>query len=509
VDFEGGLNSCMRQIRAALGDEASTPRYVQTLPKRGYRFLAPVGESRPAQQAAAARAAAGRRPGPAASVALAALAAAGFALFSAARRPPERLRVAVLPFESLGSPPGEEGSLGDGLTEELISALGRTRPQRVAVLGRASTRSLKGSTAPASRVARDLGVDYVVSGSVRREGIRVRVTATLLAGRDGSQQWTESYDRELSSVLDLQRLVALDITRSLTRELSPRPETPASGGDTAAVEAYLRGRHLLARGTDEELRRALELFGEARARDPGDARACAAEAEALYLMGAYGLLPPAEASRRGSDAALAALVRDPELAEAHAILGRIRHRFDKDLPGAQVALERALAINPSSAAAHQWNAHQLDEAGRPREALAAIRHAHELDPRSLGISADLASLLHAAGRRAEAEARFRETLELDPAFTKARYLRGLAYEREGRHGEALAEFRRARSADPRTPKFLAALGRAQSRLGDAAAALGSLTELRSLATTRYVSADLLDGLAELVERPRAAARSAR
>jgi TolB-like protein/DNA-binding winged helix-turn-helix (wHTH) protein len=521
----------VRELRRALGDETRAPRYIETIPRRGYRLLAPVAELPETAGAATARTgaevaeapdqptgvtlaaeAAGPAPGllPAAAAPIAARprtpllprraprlaavgAAAALALFAAlslaaawwlgARRPagsagqagrhgPEPVRLAVLPLANLSGDAGQE-YFADGLTEELISRLGSLRPGRLAIVGRTSVMALKGHAGDAAEIGRRLGVAYLLEGGVRRDGERARVTVRLVRAADGTTLWSERQDVELRRTLEAESAIAERVARGLASELlapsrpAPRPALAAAGtvgaagpavADPDAHDLELRGRYLLARAASAAtLDRAAAELRAAADRDPGAASPRSGLADCYHLMAVMGLRPPADVYPRAEAAALDALERDPDSAEARTVLGSIRFRYHWDYAGAERELRRALAANPSFAPAHHDYAWLLVALGRMHEGIAEIREAQRLEPLSLRASADLGWVLYRAGRPDEAVAAMRRLLDVEPGFTAARDCLERALARRGSDTESLAVAREGLRRAGAPPAEIAAL----------------------------------------------------
>ncbi len=437
VDFGQALNFSVRQMRAALGDSSGSPRYVETLPRRGYRFLAPVewldhpappaATSPPAFAASSREEAARQDAAPArrrralvpllAAVAVLAAAAAGLVAFALRGSPPfagprpDRALLAVLPFEDLSGRPWWT----DGLTEELITQLGKADPERLGVIARTSAMRYKGSRAPVGRIARELGVDYLLAGSVRRSGQRLRITAQLITASDQTQLWAESYDRTAADVLAVQADVARRVTRALSLKLAGGVAPPAATPSGAAREAYLQGRYLLSKPTAAERTKSLAFFRRALAEDPDYAAAWTGVAGALMALPR----PPRETVPRAREAARRALALEPDLAEAHYRLGEIHLNFDWDWPAAGWEYARAIELDPGFAAARHAYAAYFSLLGRHDEALAQMAKARELDPVSANVRGDVGWYRFFARRYGEAATACRQTLELEPRDVNA------------------------------------------------------------------------------------------
>lgn len=496
------------ELRRALGDDARRPGCIETVAKRGYRLVVPV---EPVGEAALPPAALGRdettsgvsptsaapeplRPGSAAGsseaapsrveapsdtafrgrrlvsvlvLLLAAVAVLGFALL--ARRGDDaspaggerRVRLAVLPLENLSGDPSQD-YFADGLTEELIARLGSLQPEALGVIGRGSVMSFKGSGRDPARIAQDLGVDYLLEGSVRREGERVRVTARLLQASDRTAVWTMRQDMSLWGTLHLQSRVAERVARELALELLPARRAAlerAAAATPAAHDAYLRGRYLLNQGRPGSVRRSLDPFTRAVTLDPSSAAAWGGLADAHHLLAMSGGERPADGYSRAEAAARRALALDPGAADVRATLGSILFRFHRDFQAAEAEFRRALADHPGSATAHHDYAWFLVSLGRFDEGLAEIRAARVLDPLSPRASADVGWVLYRARRHGEAITEMRRVLELEPDWLGARHCLERALAHLGRLEEARAEAReslRLERAEPAEAEELTA-----------------------------------------------------
>jgi TolB-like protein/DNA-binding winged helix-turn-helix (wHTH) protein/Tfp pilus assembly protein PilF len=398
VDFDQSLNSCITQLRAALGDDAGAPRFIETVPRHGYRFVGRL-EAKPRP----------RTRLPLLALAGAIAIAAGAGLLLDRFLPSGRAMLLVRPFANLS---GDASSdfLAEGLTEELITRAASLDPDSLGVYARASALRFRED---------ELDFDYVLEGSFRREGDGLRVTARLADAR-GRSIWTQTYDRSRDEVLEVQSDVATKIARALLPGSIPPPrEYEGSTKSMAAHEAYLEGRHHLAKMTLPGLRRAAEAFERATALDPGYARAWAGLADAYNLQSWFGGLTPDESARRGREAAEKALALSPELAEAHDALGFVSFYYEYDFAEAESRFRKAIELSPGLAMTHYWYAGLLSATGRHDEAIARIRAAQELDPLSPLINADAGWYYFYAGRYGEAMRECRRILALDPDYSWA------------------------------------------------------------------------------------------
>ena len=509
VDFERGLNFCISQVRAALGDSADAPVYIQTLPRRGYRFVAPVRHVRGSQvqvqgsQVQVQGSDPGQTPsmgrlrvaGPtAAGIAFLAFLAAGAAFLASRTTPPPpttapgRTTIAVLPLDDLtGDPP--PSWFADGLTEELIAQLGRVSPDRLAVIARTSALTYRDSNKSIAQIGRELAVSHLLEGSVRREGERLRITLQLVAAADQTPIWSETFDRTARGTLTLQSEVATQVARALALELLPASWTSEAWTATRVPEArdaYLRGRYFWNRGLPADFRAALDEFGEAARLDPSFAAARAAQAETYHRLAMFGQMRPAEAYARAADAAHDAVRLDPNLAEAQAAEGVVRLWADWNPAAAAASFERAVSLNPSDAAAHHDYAWALAALERFDEAVSHITRAREIDPLSPRASSDIGWLHLHIRRPTDAVRACRQTLALDPDSVEAQQCLERAHLQRGEITEALAAARAAATHARRAvPAALDQDGPPESRL--TSLWRERLDRIRDVAAERYVS----------------------
>ncbi len=422
VDFERGLNYCILQIRRALGDDARAPRFVETLPRRGYRFVAPVetlGEkTRPARR--------WRRT----LVFIAALAialAAGIFLGGRAghrplsSEPSERVMLAVLPFKNLSGEP-QQDYFSDGFTEEMIAQLGGLDPERLGVIARTSIERYKDTLLDVAVISAELGVEFLLEGSVRRDSENVRITAQLIRADDQTHLWAQSYDRNQWGALVVQREVAKAIAEALQLELLPEGRSlPDRAGShhPDAHDAYLRARYLQHKADLAELQRSVELFQRAIELDPEFALPHAGLAESYHHLVMVGGAEPRRAYPLAKVSARAALALDPSLAEGHLAAALAAFWHDWDRAAAERSLRRALELNPSFAEAHHDLGWVLIADGRPDAGLEHLQRARELAPLSPTIQVDAGWALIQARRFDHAIRQCARTLELEPGLTQA------------------------------------------------------------------------------------------
>ena len=462
VDYDHGLNKAVSKIREALGDSAESPRFVETVARRGYRFLADVtvvidgsaprepdpSPPPPAPEAAPpARPVIGRRHGLFASIGLIVLlAAALLAWLSTSHQGAQTIHsLAVLPLVDTSEDPSQD-FFADGMTGELITELGKVDALRV--ISRTSAMTYKGAHKSLATIARELNVDAVIEGSVMRAGERVRITAQLIHASDDSRVWADSYEGDVRDALTLQvrvaRAVAGQVRATLNHGERAALDKPRSI-DPLAYENYLKGRYFLNKRTGDGLSAAIRYFRQAIEIDRNYAEAHSGLADAYALAGdwEYGVLSTTEAFSKATAAASKALELDGTLGEAHTSLAFALDLYGWDWDVAASEYEAAIRLNPSYATAHHWYAWHLMLTGKTSEALQQFSQAQSLDPLSLIIGADIADALCINHDFDAAVAQSRKTLELDPRFAVGHYELGQALVQRGSFDEAIAEFRKA------------------------------------------------------------------
>jgi TolB-like protein/DNA-binding winged helix-turn-helix (wHTH) protein/Tfp pilus assembly protein PilF len=498
VDYELALKKAVNRLREVLGDSAENPHFIETVPRRGYRFLGTIEAAKPSGAEAAAPATPTRRKFSwplTGSLALALVAALVLA-FNAdklrtrifAKTHSNEIRsIAVLPLENLSKDPNQD-YFSDGITDALTTELAQIGSLRV--ISRTSAMHFKGTRETLPEIGRELNVDAVVEGSITRSENRVRITAQLIEAPSDRHLWAKSYERDLKDILTLQDEVARDIAGEIRVKLSPEERTRLATVrpiDPVAHEAYLKGRYYLNKRTEEGFRRAIEYFDEATQKDPNYALGHSGLADSYILLGEYSLVPPKEAFTKAREAAAKALQLDDTLAEAHNALAAVKVDYDWDWPGAEREFRRAIELNPGYATAHQWYAEILSELGRHEEALAEIKRAQQLDPFSLIINAVSGDALRCAGQYDLAIKQLRQTLEIDPNFAHAYFHLGMTYLRKGAFVEAIAEFQKAVTLSPNVTDYKGGLGYAYARAGKRAEARKVLNVLKERSRQSYVS----------------------
>jgi len=506
-DFDQAVNIAIAKLRNAFGDSAENPRYIETLPKRGYRFIAEVSVVETDARTKRAEPVAGELPvvGPGHRVEGAGLAvapkhrprlthgvipvlvlvlilAALAVWFLRARGPaPTGIRsLVVLPLENLSGDASQD-YFADGMTDELITDLAQISALRV--ISRTSAMVYKGARKPLPQIARELNVDAVVEGTVLRSGDQVRITAQLIQASDDKHLWAESYEGNLRDTLALQNKVAGAIAEQIRINLNPHEQAALKKArvvDPEAYESYLKGRYFWNKRTASALKVALAYFNQAIEEDPKYAQAYSGLADTYALLGdwQYAVMTPKEALPKAKAAALKALELDDSLSEAHNSLAFCLEGFDWDFEAAGKEFRRAIELNPGYATAHHWNAWHLSLVGRNSEAIAEMRKAENLDPLSLIINADLAELLLIAHLPDESIQQSNKTIEMDPNFALVHNQLAQAYLEKHMFGEAIAEIQKAIQLSGGSPTCTTNLARAYAASGKAAAAVGLLNDLK-------------------------------
>ena len=513
---ESNLAQHIFQLRKVLGDHGSGDAFIETMPRRGYRFTADVkrGESDSDDRGSSGV----PRKGPAlfdetrvrsrrktlwvTAAALVMLSACALGVYFLPRPPSHsgagKIMLAVLPFENLTGDP-QQDYFSDGLTEEMIAQLGNLEPNHLAVIARTSAMQYKDTHKDARQIGLELGVDFILEGSVRREGDRVRITAQLVRTKDQTHIWANSYDRNLHDILTLQNdvssAIAAEIRMSLTAQSGARLAS-ASPRDPDAYEAYLEGRYFWNKRSKAGYLKAIEYFGQAIARDPNYARAYAGLADAYALLGALPLaeIPRSEAMYKAKAAASTALQLDDTLAEAHTSLAFVRMHYDWDWPGARTEFEHALELDPNYATAHEWYAIWFTAQGQTDQALKQLGFAQKADPLSLVIRSDTSEVLGYARRYDDSKREAQGALELDPTFMLAYISLADAQMDEKDYPAAIKNLQQGLVTYDRNTWLLSRLGVAYALAGD-----GNQSEeiLQSLLTDVKGRGDLAFNIAQI------------
>ena len=503
VDFDHSLNSAIKKLREALGDQAENPRFIETLHRRGYRFIAPVdgngtsAASASVESALIKKAGAEPRPtrGPRVGIALGLgvavllLTLLGFAfeyLLSTKNATPQIRSLAVLPLQNL-SADREQEYFSDGLTDALITDLAQIRS--LEVISRTSSMQYKGTKKSMAEVARELKVDGVVEGTVQRSGDRVKITAQLIDATNDRHLWAQSFERSPSDVIQLQDDIAQSISAAIATVAQPERarlhrKRPV---DQEAYDNYLKGRYELNKRERVALARARDFFDRATVKDPDFGEGYAGLASCYLILGEYEVLPPAEAYPKARDAAARALQIDETLAEAHLVLAGVKRDYDWDFPAAEDEFRRGIDLSPSSATAHQWYAEMLSEdLGRHADAIAEIESAQRLDSLSPIINTIHGDVLRLAGRTDEARLQLEHTLAMDPQFAYAHAILGNVYLHDNLIGKAAEEYKRATVMSPNSPWYMSMLAFCYGRVGRRAEAEKLLQALLAQSQNGYV-----------------------
>ena len=527
VDFDHSLNISINKLRDALSDAAATPRFIETLPKRGYRFIAPVAveelgsvtKSSPApaidsasspiaeplatQVAAAAGSPAtlpsdGALTGPEPSSAsrprrsllwaglsaVVLLLVVGGLLWSGNSlfvRPKGRVMLAVLPFENLAQDQHDQYLIA-GLHDEIIAQLGQVNPSKLGVIARTSVLQYANQQKPIDQIGRELRADYVLEGSVRNVQGRIRIRAELIKVSDQTQLWVETYEPQMEDILSLEENVAHQVATTLSMEFLPQSETALQQSTThnaEAYQAYLKGRFLWYQETRQSLDAAIGEFQKAITLDPNYAPAYVGLADAYNVQGGYGFLPPEEVFPKGKEAAAKALEIAPNLSDAYNSMAFSAFYYDRNWPEAEELFKKALSLNPNNAVAHEFYSSFLHAMARVKDAQAENAIAQTLDPQSGWLHDDLGWMLLSQRQPEAAIAEFRRATELTSRFPAAHLSLAVAYSRVGRFQDALSETRVAEQLGGEPTRVLEVRGSVLAKSGDSASAQAVLVTLES------------------------------
>jgi DNA-binding winged helix-turn-helix (wHTH) protein/TolB-like protein/Flp pilus assembly protein TadD len=514
---EGNLTQNVSLLRKALGESANGPQFIETVPRRGYRFVAPVSKisgtsaghlneiqnkhllpgapaSLPPESSPASRKweleprnskleTISRRV-PAVALTLAAILAAvvGIAYLSgrdkAGASTAAIQSIAVLPFVD-DSPDAEAEFLDDEIAESLVNSL--TKLPKLRVVPRSVMVSYKGRNVDPRKVGQELNVRAVVTGRVHRHGDTISIQADLIVLDSVSQIWGQQYVRRLSDILLVQEEISRDIFENLRLKLNVDEQKQLE-----AYRLYLKGRNAWNKRTPEGLQQGIDYFQQAINTDPNYAAAYAGLADCYNMQVIYGVHQPKDGFPKAKEAAVKALEMDETLAEAHTSLAFIKFRWDRDRVEAEREFQLAIKHKSTYAPAHQWYSSYLVALERFDEAIAEAKRTQELEPLSFIASSHLGWILYLSGRNDEAIATCRKILNLDPNFFPARRYLGLAYEQKGMYSQAIDEFQKGMKLSG-SPLMLALLGHAYAASGKTAEARQVLTDLHELETRRYVS----------------------
>jgi TolB-like protein/DNA-binding winged helix-turn-helix (wHTH) protein/thioredoxin-like negative regulator of GroEL len=509
VEFDDNLNTTIKRVRDALGDTAESPRYLETIPRRGYRFIPPVesiaANGKPASAAPISE--------PSGKSRLIAFCAAGLAIGLAAAvwlwrasrpdstQPGGRIMLAVLPFRNLSGDPRQD-YVSDGMTEELIAHLGRLTPRKLGVISRSSVMRFKTAMEDAAAIGHELGVTYLLEGSVSRLDGRVQVTAQLIQAWDRTHSWAETYERPTSDLLLIQRDVSRRVAEAIAVRLLPSQQAVlarAATTNTEAYDSYLADLYQLNRGTRESFQNALRAFELAASLDPGFAPAHDGMARTYLDLAGYHFMPEQAAYGKAREHIDAALRIDDSIPESQALQAALLRRVNPGAPGIEAAYQKAIALNPSDARTRHDHALYFLSRQRQNEAIGEIAEAVRLDPLSPAVICDRAWIFFASKQYDHAQDAVKRALELDPNFPYASYIQGQLDTHAGQLDKAISTFGKAVDSSGRTPKYLFALAGAYIQAGRKTEAQALFEELRGQARNEYVPPEYLSELGRLLK----------
>jgi TolB-like protein/Flp pilus assembly protein TadD len=462
VDFENNLNTAVARLREALGDSAEHPRFIETLPKHGYRF---VGHADEVPCVAASTS------GP-------------------------TVRIAVLPFVNLTGDPAQE-YFSDAMTDEIITELAGLAPESLCVIARTTAMRYKGRHKDAARIGRELGVEYLVEGGVRRTSDRIALNVQLVRASDQIDVFARRYEADLRDIFGIQRSIARDIAQHVDLPSAADVSgvtTPITGPaprkltrDLGAYDEYLQGRFHMSRGTPEGFAAARQHFAEATARDPEFALAYDSLAEIYWYLGYFGFMAPKDAFSTGVLYAMRALEIDNTLGETHALLGQYHKQLDYNWAEVDREMSRALELSPTSPIVRvRYAFNALMPHGRLEEAVAELERALQWDPLSIYTRVHLAAVLALWRRYDRALEQARILLELEPKAYWGHLLMGACYRDRHRFDDAIAACRKASELSGGSAAMLGWLGLSLALGGEIAEARSLLGRLHDMASTRYV-----------------------
>ena len=495
VDFEHSLNAAVKRLREALGDSADNPRFIETLPRHGYRFIAPVQGASPASLQVSTPAVPNRRrwqPVVAGGIALLLIAGASFLFWRQTHNtvpPDRRVMLAVLPFENLSGDPSEE-LYSDGMTREMINWLGRLDARRLGVIAATSAMKYKNSPKTISEIGRELGVDYILEGSVQKDGGRVRITAQLIAVNNQAHLWAESYDRGQSDVLltqaDITRAVSQQIRLTLTAQAHEQLSRARRVNPDAYLD-YLRGQLENPKFTFEAMAKEQAYYERALQKDPNFALAYFGLANCYLNYMQTRRLPPGEAAKRTKEFVAKALQLDENLGEAYGVLASTNWRYDWDVQAAERNFQRAIELSPNSAHVHMQHITYLAWRGRRTEAFAEREIVRQLDPLRLEAGAHPGLIYYQLRDYGPMLEGMRKYVPSNPGHWVGRNLLGVAYEGSGQTLLAISEYQKAVEYSGNDSDPTAALAYAYARTGKRAEAEKILRDFLEQSKTTYVS----------------------
>jgi TolB-like protein/Flp pilus assembly protein TadD len=461
---EAVLTHCIAEVRRALSDEVRRPRFVKTMSRHGYKFIAEVvAESLDREHPA---------PTPAAH--------------AVTSSPPPASAIVVLPFANMSADPENE-FLCDGLSEELINAL--TKVGGLQVVAHSSSFSFKGRDVDAREVGRQLHVGTILEGSVRKTGDRLRVSAQLIDAAGGYHLWCEQYDRRVEDIFAIEDEISQAILASLKLEFLRDGRASLVRQSTASMDAYvlyLQGRAFWHQRYGGHLEKAMDCFGQAIAKDPGFALAYTGLADSLSTLGVWGFARGRDVFPKAATLAETARTLDPQLAEAHASRALIRLFWDWSWKEAELGFARALELNPGCALVRVWYGHNLSIVGRMDEAIAEMERAQSLDPLSPVCAANLGWTLYLARELDRAIEELRRVLVRNPGNGIALFYLGYALIEAGRYAEAVDALEKSHEVTRGMPWSREGIGLAHGLAGEREEARAILADVRARASASYV-----------------------
>jgi TolB-like protein/DNA-binding winged helix-turn-helix (wHTH) protein/Flp pilus assembly protein TadD len=484
VDYERGLNFAIRQIRSVLGDDADQPRFLETLPRRGYRFIASVQGEIPV---AVAEPPSPRSFGPRVAGLVAAFVLCASAAYFAwqhfqPRVPLRPIVMAVLPFDDLSSQP--QAFLVEGLTEEMVARVTQISPEHLKVIARTSAMQYEGTKKSARQIGEELGADYVLENSIRHEGGRLRITSQLVRTSDQTHLWAENYDRDMRDLLLLESEVTSGIAEQIQMQLLPAVVVNRSGNgrpvDPEAHELYLKGRYAFNQRSRESLQQSIAYFQQAVAKQPDYAIAYAGLADAYNLTAYYGFDPTQGGWSQAKIASTKALQLDDSLGAAHAALAYTEFLSQEDWAAAEKEFRRALELDDNYVPAHHWYAFYLAANGRMGESLSQMRYAQKLDPLSPAVHAGLAYMEYFARDYEQAVQQAKAALQLNPNSMAAHAVMGWTYTEQKKYPDAFQELQTAGKLSGGSTAYLCGLARAYALSGNSRQAEKMLGELETM-----------------------------
>jgi TolB-like protein/DNA-binding winged helix-turn-helix (wHTH) protein/Tfp pilus assembly protein PilF len=515
VDFDHGLNNAINRLREALGDSAETPRFIETLPKKGYRFIAAVTGDEPSVEAEypAVEGTRMAKPSPIPrnieevskarprflvtilvfcfALVLAGMVYLGWRQMRADRASPGSgyVMLAVLPFQNLSGDPSQD-YFSDGLTEEMIAQLGALSPDQLGVIARTTTMAYKHTSKSVKQIGSELAVGYVLESSVRRDGNQIRISVQLIRVNDQLHVWARSYDRHISHSIELQEEVAKAVAEQIEVKLSPtyKRRTTPHHLDAEANEAYLRGRYFWNQFTPEGYRKAISYFQQAIARDADFAEAYSGLADSYNFLVVTDSIPASEGHPKALEAARRAVSLGGNLAESHGSLAVAMARSEWDWTGAESEYRRAITLNPSYAMVHRLYASILGATRRHQEAWQQIDEAMRLDPLSLPNNAEVVRTLYYARNYDQAIEQGKKAMQLDPNYVRTHFWLGRVYSQKGMHREAIAAAEKILEAMPDSTLGLTEMGYSLAVAGRQTEARKILRRLQERSMSAFVPA---------------------